>query len=66
MEIKREPVNLRVRDLNSRQLLRGSEVLGPNPSSHLEGSDFERHVEESVLTTTLDKAVAWARSNSKL
>lgn len=30
----------------------------------LEGLDLERHVEERVLTTTLEKAVAWARSNA--
>jgi NADH-quinone oxidoreductase subunit B len=53
-----------VRQLNSRQLLRGGELEGPTPSAHLEGADFERYVEESVMTTTLDKAVAWARSNS--
>jgi NADH-quinone oxidoreductase subunit B len=56
--------DLRVRSLNARQLLRGSEIEGPNPSAKLEGADFERYVEESVMTTTLDKAVAWARSNS--
>jgi NADH-quinone oxidoreductase subunit B len=59
-----DPDSLRVRNLNSRQLLRGGEIEGPTPSAHLEGADFERHVEESVLTTTLDRAVAWARSNS--
>jgi NADH-quinone oxidoreductase subunit B len=30
----------------------------------LEGEALERYVEERVLTTTLDKAVAWARSNA--
>ena len=30
----------------------------------LEGEDLERYVEERVLTTTLDKAVGWARGNS--
>ncbi len=30
----------------------------------LEGPDLERYVEESVLSTTLDKAVSWARGNS--
>jgi NADH-quinone oxidoreductase subunit B len=78
VEIKREPLGagpagggphidgdaLRVRRLNSRQLLRGAEVEGPNASAHLEGADFERYVEERVLTTTLEKATAWARSNS--
>jgi NADH-quinone oxidoreductase subunit B len=55
---------LRVRELNARQLLRGGNLEGPNPSAHREGDELERHVEERVLTTTLDKAVAWARSNS--
>jgi NADH-quinone oxidoreductase subunit B len=53
-----------VSGLNARQLLRGAAVEGPNASSHLEGSDLERHVEERVLTTTLERATAWARSNS--
>jgi NADH-quinone oxidoreductase subunit B len=30
----------------------------------LDGPDLEKHVEESVLATTLDKAVSWARGNS--
>jgi NADH-quinone oxidoreductase subunit B len=59
-----DPEALRVRRLNARQLLRGGEIEGPNQPTHLEGSELERYVEESVLTTTLDKAVAWARSNS--
>jgi NADH-quinone oxidoreductase subunit B len=59
-----DPETLRVRNLNARQLLRGGEIEGPNHSAHLAGSDLERHVEERVLTTTLERAVAWARSNS--
>jgi NADH-quinone oxidoreductase subunit B len=59
-----DPKALRVRELNARQLLRGGNLEGPNPSAHREGEELERHVEERVLTTTLDKAVAWARSNS--
>ncbi|MGA2320664.1 MAG: hypothetical protein ABSG95_07955, partial [Solirubrobacteraceae bacterium] len=55
---------LRVRGLNASQLLRGADIEGPTPSAHLEGSDLERHVEERLMTTTLEKAVAWARSNS--
>jgi NADH-quinone oxidoreductase subunit B len=55
---------LRVRELNARQLLRGGDLEGRTPSAHREGDELERHVEERVLTTTLDKAVAWARSNS--
>jgi NADH-quinone oxidoreductase subunit B len=60
-----DPETLRLRSLNARQLLRGGTLEGRTLPAHLEGSEeFERHVEESVLTTTLDKAVAWARSNS--
>jgi len=69
---------LRVQSLSARQMLRGAEVRGANPGLHpdqegvtaphqgaaLEGAAFERHVEERVLTTTLERAVAWARSNS--
>jgi NADH-quinone oxidoreductase subunit B len=46
--------DLRVRQLRARDLLRGD----------LEGPDLERHVEESVLTTNLSKAIGWARANS--
>jgi NADH-quinone oxidoreductase subunit B len=45
---------LRVRQLRARDLLRGD----------LEGPDLERHVEESVLTTTMQKAIGWGRANS--
>ena len=55
MEVKREPAqDFRVRQLKARDLLRGD----------LEGGDLEQYVEERVITTTLDKAVAWARGNS--
>jgi NADH-quinone oxidoreductase subunit B len=67
VEVERErvdPATLRVRELNARQLLRGGDIEGPTRPAHLEGADLERYVEESVMTTTLDKAVAWARSNS--
>jgi NADH-quinone oxidoreductase subunit B len=46
---------LRVRELEARRLLRG-------PA--LEGEELERYVEQRVFTTTLEKAVDWARSNS--
>ena len=49
-----DPTALRVRQLQARDLLRGD----------LEGEDLERYVEERVVTTTLEKAVAWARGNS--
>jgi NADH-quinone oxidoreductase subunit B len=60
---------LAVRDLSAEQMLRGAALVGANQPSHLKGTDLEaaeleRHVHERVLTTTLDKAVAWARSNS--
>jgi NADH-quinone oxidoreductase subunit B len=55
MEVSREPAgDLRVRQLRARDLLRGD----------LEGEELERHVEERVLTTTLDRAMSWARGNS--
>jgi NADH-quinone oxidoreductase subunit B len=57
LEIKREPLDgsdFRARQMLSRDLLRGE----------LEGEALERYVEDSVLTTTVDKAVSWARGNS--
>jgi NADH-quinone oxidoreductase subunit B len=55
VEIKREPIDdFRVRQLRARDLLRGD----------LDGEDLDRYIEERVLTTTLDKAVAWAQGNS--
>ena len=55
MEINREPLSdFRVRQLEARDMLRGD----------LDGEDLERYVEERVLTTTVEKAVAWAQGNS--
>jgi NADH-quinone oxidoreductase subunit B len=55
MEIKREPVDdFRVRQLQARDLLRGD----------LDDEALEQYVQERVLTTTVDKAVAWAQGNS--
>ena len=58
MEVIREgiggPQSFRERGLLARDLLRGD----------LEGLELERLVEQSILTTTLDRAVDWARSNS--
>jgi NADH-quinone oxidoreductase subunit B len=48
------PKELRIRQLRARDLLRGE----------LEGVDLEQHVGERVLTTTLDRALGWARSNA--
>jgi len=79
LEVKREPLGagasadasgLRVREMGSWQLLRGAQLEGANRPGHLRteeelvGDDLERYVHERVLTTTLDKTVAWARSNS--
>jgi NADH-quinone oxidoreductase subunit B len=54
LEEPRAPERLRVRQLRARDLLRGD----------LEGAELEEHVEESVLTTTLERAVNWGRANS--
>jgi NADH-quinone oxidoreductase subunit B len=48
------PDDLRIRQLRARDMLRGD----------LEGAELERHVEESLLTTTLEKVLNWGRSNS--
>jgi NADH-quinone oxidoreductase subunit B len=55
MEVKREPLSdLRIRQLQARDLLRGDR----------DDEELQRYVEERVLTTTVDKAVAWAQGNS--
>ncbi len=67
MEVKREKIRalapleqprsaeeLRVRQLRARDLLRGD----------LEGAELDQHVEESVLATTLEKALNWGRANA--
>jgi NADH-quinone oxidoreductase subunit B len=63
VEIKREPLGggstsqhrgLIVEKVRAHDMLTGD----------LEGEDLERYVEERVLTTTMDRAVAWARGNS--
>jgi NADH-quinone oxidoreductase subunit B len=48
------PDDFRIRQLRARDMLRGD----------LEGEDLEKYVQERVITTTLDKAVDWARGNS--
>jgi NADH-quinone oxidoreductase subunit B len=45
---------LRARQLRARDLLRGD----------LDGPELERHVEESVLTSTLERLQSWGRANS--
>ena len=57
MEVTRQkldPVDLRVRQLRARQMLRGE----------LEGEDLDRYVEERVMLTRLEKAQNWARANA--
>ena len=61
MEIKRErldgpgpPSEFRSRQMLARDMLNGD----------LEGDALERYAEKAVMTTTLDKAVAWSRGNS--
>jgi NADH-quinone oxidoreductase subunit B len=44
----------KVRQRRAQQMLRGE----------LEGDELEQHVRESIVTTTLDKAVGWARGNA--
>jgi len=61
MEIKREPVDpaqLRISRLRSHDMLRDD--IDPD----LQGDELERYVEQRVVTTTLDRAVSWARGNS--
>jgi NADH-quinone oxidoreductase subunit B len=53
-ETTSDPEAFRVRQLRARDLLRGD----------LQDADLERYVGERVMTTTLDRAVAWARSNA--
>jgi NADH-quinone oxidoreductase subunit B len=48
------PEDFRVRQLKARDMLRGD----------LKDADLDEYVESRVLTTTLDKAVDWARGNS--
>ncbi|MGA9876630.1 MAG: NADH-quinone oxidoreductase subunit B family protein [Solirubrobacteraceae bacterium] len=59
-----DPRALRVNKLDSHELLRGAELLGPTQPATMEADELERYVHERVLTTTLEKAVAWGRSNS--
>jgi len=60
MEITRQNLGngadgeFRARQLRARDMLRGD----------LEGDELERYVEERMLTTTLEKAANWARSNA--
>jgi NADH-quinone oxidoreductase subunit B len=48
------PSSFRAQQMRARDMLRGD----------LEDEELERYVEQGVLTTTLEKAFNWARSNS--
>jgi len=48
------PDEFRARQLRSRDMLRGD----------LHGAELEKYVEERIITTTVDKAVSWARGNA--
>jgi NADH-quinone oxidoreductase subunit B len=54
--VRREkaPDDFRVRQMRARDMIRGD----------LEGEELEEYVKERIITTTLDKAVAWGRGNS--
>jgi NADH-quinone oxidoreductase subunit B len=54
--VRREPApeDFRVRQLRARDMLRGD----------LDDEQLEEYVKERIVTTTLDKAVSWARGNS--
>jgi NADH-quinone oxidoreductase subunit B len=60
MEVKRQKLGngsngeFRSRQLASRAMLRGE----------LDGAELEKHVEDSLLLTTLEKAQNWARGNA--
>jgi NADH-quinone oxidoreductase subunit B len=49
-----EKADFRVQQLRARDMLRGD----------LDGKDLDEYVEQRVITTTLDKAVSWARGNA--
>jgi NADH-quinone oxidoreductase subunit B len=48
------PGEFRARQLQARDMLRGD----------LQGAELEKYVEERIITTTVDKAVSWARGNA--
>ncbi len=62
MEIKREPLSGAPGAAMSSA--RASFVRKHMLDNALEGEDLDKYIEEQVLTTTLDKAVSWARGNS--
>ena len=53
-EAPADPTNLRIRQVRARDMLRDD----------FEGEELQDYVEKRVMTTTMDRAVAWARGNS--
>jgi NADH-quinone oxidoreductase subunit B len=51
---KTDADDFKIRQRRAQQMLRGE----------LEGDELEQHVRDSIVTTTLDKAVGWARGNA--
>ncbi len=54
LEPGQPPDDFRIRQLQARDMLRGD----------LDDEALERYVQERVVTTTIDRAVAWARGNA--
>src|SRR5699024_1458332 len=60
MEVTRQRLgNGRDGEFRARQLAAKAMLAG-----ELEGPELERHVEESLLTTTMERAANWARGNA--
>jgi NADH-quinone oxidoreductase subunit B len=57
--VRRDPSGTDLADFRARGV-RARDALKGN----LEGAELERYVEERVLTTTLDRALNWARGNA--
>ena len=57
--VRRDPAGNDLADFRARGV-RARDALKGN----LEGAELEKYVEERVLTTTLDKALNWARGNA--
>ena len=55
-----DPRKLRITEHSASHMLRGEELRGPAPPVQYDEA-LERHVRERVLTTTLERAVAWAQ-----
>ncbi|CAB4880660.1 unannotated protein [freshwater metagenome] len=54
MAVTEGPDAFRASQMRARDMLRGD----------LEGEELEKYVQERIITTTLDKAVSWARGNA--